>query len=209
MNNELYLEKYLKYKNKYLNFIQDGGNGNNVVLYLCFNPKKTETALNTLSNDFNMFNSNDINNNLHVGAYKYNFGNVMELVIALGSEKKLKKPQKLASKLYIQHPFSIIDILSKNYLINITKELEETINSYKEPPATNEEKDKTVSDINIQISSVLMFKENKQNMHLISHYTINDGEIKEQDIPEYKSVGFSIVATSASASKSGLLNMFH
>ena len=131
-NKDKYLKKYLKYKNKYLSFDQTGGHPEQYYIYFCFKKEKTENALKTLNTEYNTYDIKDIDSNLHLGAYKSNFNNELNLVIAPNSEKKLKKAKKLVRKVFINIPLDIIKMLSRINLMKIIKELEKKINGHEE-----------------------------------------------------------------------------
>jgi hypothetical protein len=180
-----YEEKYLKYKNKYLNSKQTGGGYEPYHIYFCFNKELTAVALETLK-DFKTYDINDISCKLNLGAYSNNFNTQIDLVITPNSEKKLNDSFKLPRKLFIKEPLDKIKCASKINLINIVKFLENKINpSVEQPSNTETQTVKTggAPDV-IRICDILLFLDNRNGMELISHNRVNGDNIEEVDIGE-------------------------
>jgi hypothetical protein len=182
-----YEEKYLKYKNKYLNSKQTGGRSSEPYhIYFCFNKELTSVALESLK-DFKTYDLNDINCKLNLGAYTNNFNTEIDLVVTINSERKLIDSFKLPRKLFIKEPLDKIKCTSKINLINIIKSLEGKINpSVSTPtPAADTTQVKTGgAPESITISDVLLFLNKNEGMELISHNRINGDNVEEVEISE-------------------------
>lgn len=200
---DLYFKKYINYKKKYLNSNQIGGHSDQYYIYFCFKKDKTENALKTLNLEYNIYDIKDIDSNLHLGAYKSNFSNELDLVIAPNSERKLKKSKKLVSKLFTKNPLDRMKTISRINLLKIIKELEKKINLHEEkkpeeakteekkpdekkPEETKTEEKKpeeaSLPEDEVHICSVLMFKYEQNNMSLVLNYKVENNELIDQDV---------------------------
>jgi len=200
-NEQIYLKKYLSYKNKYLlhkkylESNQAGGWGQNQVnqycLYLCFDSSKTENAINMLNNDFKIYNNEEIAPLLHLGAYKINFNDsVFKLVTAPHSEKKLKKSNKLVPELYIDGGLDRMKVLSRINLMKIIKEFEKKINENSNTNSNATAESSETSNANIDVTSILIFKLEKDHMELVLSYTRDGDELKDKEINDKFDIKF-------------------
>ena len=201
-NEQIYLKKYLLYKNKYLlqkkkylEYNQDGGWGQNQVnkycLYLCFDSSKTENAINMLNNDFNIYNNEEIAPLLHLGAYRINFNDsVFRLVTAPHSEKKLKKSNKLVPELYIDGGLDRMKVLSRINLMKIIKGFEKKINENSNTNSNATAESSETSNKNVEVTSILIFKLEKDHMELVLSYTREGEELKDKEINDKFDIKF-------------------
>jgi hypothetical protein len=164
---DLYFKKYLNYKKKYLKSNQYGGFGHSseqYYIYFCFKKNKTDNALKILNEDYNTYDIKDIDYYLHAGAYKSNFSNELELVIAPNSEKKLKKSEKIVSKLFFETPLDKMKIISKITLLKIIKKIENKINKTDDKKEEKpEEQQKEGKPEEVQIESTPDEKKDKKD----------------------------------------------
>jgi len=202
-------EKYLKYKNKYLNSKQTGGGSqDSYYIYFCFNKELTSVSLKSLK-DYKTYDMNDIDCKLNLNAYKNNFNNQIDLVKTPNSEKKLIDSFKIPKVLFIDQPLDKIKCTSKINLIKIIKGLENKVNNRETPaveakpttdtppaeakPAEAKPAEPTptegITNV-IHISNVLLYNYNHNQMELISHYEVENDDIKEIDIGDNFSLKF-------------------
>ena len=181
-----YEEKYLKYKNKYLEFKQNGGSHGSYHIYFCFNKELTSVCLKSLKL-YKTYDINDIDCKLNLGAYKNNFDNEIVLVTTPNSEKKLSETFKLPRKLFIKEPLDKIKCTSKINLTKIIKSLENKINSQLNTEPETKPNEAKTEDVKtpISISDVLLYFNNRNGMEIISHYEISNDDIKENDIGKF------------------------
>jgi hypothetical protein len=202
-NEQIYFKKYLLYKKKYLKYNQGGGQSDQYCLYLCIDSKKTENAINILNKDYDVYSSKDVDNYLHLGAYKIFLSeSVFNLVTAPNSEKKLKKSDKLVSQLFINEPLDRMKILSRINLMKIIKEFEKKINTKEESKSEENKSDKSKSEEkqsggaeestseNIAVTTALMFKIEKDKMSLVLNYLVENNELKDQQVNDNFQIKF-------------------
>ena len=184
-----YQEKYLKYKNKYLESKQTGGAQESYHIYFCFNKELTSVCLKSLK-VYKTYGLNDIDCKLNLGAYKNNFNNEIDIVMTPNSEKKLSDTFKLPRKLFIKEPFDKIKCTSKFNLSKIIKGLENKINSQQNTETKPEEAKTEDIKTLVRISDVLLYFNNRNSMELISHYEIDNEEVKETDVDDNFKIEF-------------------